>query len=292
MRDCLLKIFWAKDDIVSFFKNNGCTSSDIKSLGNYKELNRARIIDNLFHHISSKPDGGLGPFRAMLHSLINWSHFDTYYFDKLKKLNREDATRSIEHLKQLQEIRDHKIKEDRKKRELKEQEARNPQKNISELKKKHISLLQGELSAQKRGYELEKILLELSKISGLEVTKPFKVNGEQIDGAVKYDGEHYIVEAKWQDKASANEPVYQFAQKVEGKMYGRGIFVSVNGFSGHVISSLVSGKAIRTIFIDGGDIMLVLENYLSFSEMLDKKIGIAQTKGLIYVDPLTGKSKA
>lgn len=131
----------------------------------------------------------------------------------------------------------------------------------------------------------------MSKISGLEVTKPFKVNGEQIDGAVKYDGEHYIVEAKWQDKASANEPVYQFAQKVEGKMYGRGLFVSVNGFSDHVISSLVSGKAIRTIFIDGGDIMLVLENYLSFSEMLDKKIGLAQTKGLIYVDALTGKSK-
>lgn len=291
MRDCLLKIFWAKDDIVSFFSNNGCTSSDVKNLGNYKEYSRAKIIDKLFNHIASKPDCGLGPFRAMLHSLVNWSHFDTFYFDKLKKLNRDDAKRAIEHLKQLQEIRDHKIKKDRKRREIKEQEAKSPQKSISELKKKHISLLQGELSTQQRGYELEKILLELFKISGLEVTKPFKVNGEQIDGAVKFDGEHYIVEAKWQDKASANEPVYQFAQKVEGKMYGRGIFVSINGFSDHVISSIVSGKAIRTIFIDGGDIMIVLENYLSFSEMLDKKIGSAQTKGLIYVDALSGKSK-
>ncbi|MCI5125067.1 MAG: hypothetical protein D3925_11470 [Candidatus Electrothrix sp. AR5] len=223
MRDCLLKIFWAKDDIVSFFENNGCTSSDIKSLGEYKEYSRAKIIDNLFNHISSKHDCGLGPFRAMLHALVNWSHFDTFYFDKLKKLNRDDANRAIQHLKQLQEIRDHKIKEDRKRRELKEQEARNPKKTIDELKKKHISLLQGELSPQQRGYELEKILLELSKISELEVTKPFRVNGEQIDGAIKYDGEHYIVEAKWQDKSSANEPVYQFAQKVQGKMYGRGL---------------------------------------------------------------------
>ena len=136
MRDCLLKIFWAKDDIVSFFSNNGCTASDIKSLGDYKELSRAKIIDSLFHHLSSKSDLGLGPFRAMLHSLINWSHFDSYYFDKLKKLNRNDAERTIEHLKQLQEIRDHKIKEDRKRRELKEQKARNPQKTIEELKKK------------------------------------------------------------------------------------------------------------------------------------------------------------
>jgi len=43
MRDCLLKIFWAKDDIVSFFSNNGCTSSDIKILGDYKEYSRAKI---------------------------------------------------------------------------------------------------------------------------------------------------------------------------------------------------------------------------------------------------------
>lgn len=291
MRDCLLKIFWAKDDIVSFFSNNGCTSSDIKILGDYKEYSRAKIIDNLFRHLSSKPDSGLGPFRAMLHSLINWSHFDSYYFDKIKKLNRNDAQRAIEHLKQLQEIRDHKIKEDRKRRELKEQKARNPKKTLEDLKQKHLSLLQGSLSSQQRGYELERILQELSKISGLEVTKPFRVNGEQIDGAVKYDGENYIVEAKWQNKSSANEAVYQFAQKVEGKMYGRGIFVSINGFTEHVMNSLVAGKAIRTIFVDGGDIMLVLEDYLSLSEMLDKKIQAAQTKGIIYIDALSGKSK-
>ena len=151
--------------------------------------------------------------------------------------------------------------------------------------------MQGELTNQERGYELERILQELSKISSLEVTEPFRVNGEQIDGAVKYDGEHYIVEAKWQDKVSANEAVYQFAGKVEGKMYGRGLFVSINGFSGNVINSLVAGKAIRTVFIDGGDLMLVLEGFLEFSKMLDRKIKAAQTKGLIYIDALTDKPK-
>ena len=34
---------------------------------------------------------------------------------------------------------------------------------------------------------LEKILLELGRLSRLEVTEPFRVIGEQIDGAVKYD---------------------------------------------------------------------------------------------------------
>lgn len=291
MRECVLKVLWAKDDIAAFFSNNGCTTSDIAILGNYKELTRVKIVDLMFNHLASKNDEGLGQFRAMLHALINWSHFDSYYFDKLKKLNRHEAKRALDHLKQLQEIRDHKIREQRKRREQKEREAQSPEKTLEDLKAFHISLLQGSLPNNKRGYQLEKILLELSKLSALEVTEPFRVNGEQIDGAIKFDGEHYIVEAKWQDKESANEPVYQFAGKVQGKMYGRGVFVSINGFSQHVIQSLVAGKAIRTIFIDGGDLMLVLEGFLSFAQMLDKKVKAAQTKGLIYVDALTGNEK-
>lgn len=147
------------------------------------------------------------------------------------------------------------------------------------------------MSVQKRGYELEKILLELSKTSDLEVTEPFRVNGEQIDGSIKFDGEHYIIEAKWHDKESSNEPVYQFTGKVEGKIYGRGFFISINGFSSNVIESLVKGKAIRTLFIDGEDLIFVFEGFMSFSEMLDKKIKAAQTKGLIYINPQTGKEK-
>ena len=124
------------------------------------------------------------------------------------------------------------------------------------------------------------------------MTEPFKVNGEQIDGAVKYDGEHYLIEAKWQDKVASNEPVYQFVGKVEGKMYGRGLFVSINGFSDHVVTSVVAGKAIKTIFVDGEDLVLVLEGHLSFTQMLDRKVKAAQTKGLIYVHPISGSSKA
>lgn len=292
MRGCILKLIWAKKDIIAFFSNNGCTKSDISSLGDYTELNRAEIIEYMFKHLSSKTDNGLGQFRAMLHSLINWSYFDPYYFEELEKLNEEEAKREIKNLKQIQEIRDQKINESRKQRERKEKEHRNPKQSLDELKDKYFSLLQGSMSSQKRGYELEKILLELSKHSKLEITEAFRVNGEQIDGAIKFDGQHYIIEAKWHDKESANEPVYQFAGKVEGKMYGRGLFVSINGFSTNVIQSLVQGKALRTLFIDGEDIMYVFEGFMSFSEMLDKKVKAAQTKGLIYINPYTGKEKS
>jgi len=245
----------------------------------------------VFEDLSSRPDGGLGQYRSMLQLLTNWSHFDSYYFDKLKKLDRETAERNINHLKQLQEIRDAKAKEERQRREAAKAQQQSPQKTLEELRSLYLDLMQGKASKQKRGYELEKILLELAKLSGLAVTEPFRINGEQIDGTVKFEGEHYLIEAKWQDKAQSNEPLYQFAMKVEGRMYGRGVFVSVNGFSDYVVSSLIMGKANKTILVDGEDLILMLEGNLSFSQLIDAKVKAAQADGLIYIHPITGKRK-
>jgi hypothetical protein len=291
MRECVLKLLWPKDDIVSFFENNSCTKADIRSIGDHKSMHRYAIVDAMFDHLTAKSDEGLGQYRSMLQSLVDWNQFDSYYFDKLKKLDRLEAERAIAHLKQLQEIRDHKIHEQRKDRDLKQAAARAPTTTLPAVKQQFISLLQGSIVGAKRGYALEEILQQLSKISQLEVTEPFRTNGEQIDGSVKYDGEHYIIEAKWQDKAAANEAIYQFAGKIEGKMYGRGLFFSIHGFSGNVVNSLVAGKAIKTVFIDGGDLIVVLEGLIGFTEMLDRKIKAAQTKGLIYIDAITGKTK-
>ena len=291
MRNCILKVLWAKDDIVSFFRTNSCTDHDVKALGNYKDLSRAGIVDGMFNYLAGKPDEGLGQFRAILQSLTQWTHFDPYYFDDLKKLKREDAQAAITHLQQLQEIRDAKLKEARRDRERKEAAARTSRDRLKELRGKFMALLQGQIAGSERGYALEGILQSVAKLESLETTQPFRVNGEQIDGAIKYDGEHYIIEAKWQDKAASNEPVYQFAGKVEGKMYGRGIFISIQGYSDNVIKSLVTGKAIKTIFVDGADLTMVFEEMISFSSMLDRKIKAAQTQGLIYVDVLTGKAK-
>ncbi len=148
-----------------------------------------------------------------------------------------------------------------------------------------------EINNQRRGYLFEEFLKKVFLNEGIEVTEPFKIVGEQIDGSIKYDGEHYIIEAKWHDKWSASDGLYQFAAKVEGKMYGRGIFISVNGFSPDSVQALTIGKALRTILIDGGDLVLITEGIYTLKEMLDNKIKAAQTMGRIYVDAtnLNGK---
>ncbi|MOA01667.1 hypothetical protein D3C78_1210880 [compost metagenome] len=148
-----------------------------------------------------------------------------------------------------------------------------------------------ELSSQQRGYKLETLLQRLAEYEGINVSDPYKIKGEQIDGSIKFDGENYLVEAKWHDRLIASDALYHFAHKIEGKMYGRGFFISVNGFSTDSVNALVSGKSIKTILIDGGDLSFVFGGNISFNDMLDIKVRAAQTQGLIYFDAISYRSK-
>src|SRR5690242_6784191 len=44
----------------------------------------------------------------------------------------------------------------------------------------------------------------------------------------------------------------------------------------------------KTVLVDGEDLILVLERHLTFAEMIDRKVKAAQTRGLIYIHPVTG----
>lgn len=61
------------------------------------------------------------------------------------------------------------------------------------------------LAPQQKGYALERIFVDLMRISSIQVEEPFKNVGEQLDGAIKQDGAYYLIELKW------------FAEKLEPK---------------------------------------------------------------------------
>lgn len=88
-----MSLIWPRKDIVGFFEQHGCTKADVKDLVIEGEngLKRHQIIDALFRKLDARPDNGLGTLRTMLQSLLNWSHFDPYYFNKLRKLDRTTA---------------------------------------------------------------------------------------------------------------------------------------------------------------------------------------------------------
>ena len=74
-------------------------------------------------------------------------------------------------------------------------------------------------------------------------------------------------------------------------MHGRGLFISVNGFSNESIRAIVHGKHIQTMLMDGEDLSHVLEERLTLETLLDYKIRAAQTRGEVYVCALRETAK-
>jgi restriction endonuclease Mrr len=70
-------------------------------------------------------------------------------------------------------------------------------------------------------------------------------------------------------------------------MYSRGFFVSVNGYTKAALDILRRLQTKNLVLIDGEDLILVLNEFITFQDMIDRKVRAAQTRGEIYVHPVT-----
>tara|TARA_R110002124_G_scaffold76682_1_gene205355 strand:+ start:1452 stop:2360 length:909 start_codon:yes stop_codon:yes gene_type:complete len=153
----------------------------------------------------------------------------------------------------------------------------------SELLRVRDQFLEAEkLSGQKKGYEFEKVFTELMKISGIPVKEPFKITGEQIDGAIKYGGHYYLIELKWTQSKAAHLEISSLYLKVEGKLDARGIFISMNGYSSEILQSLPKGKKLTTLLLDGMHFSNVIFGKYTFQELLEHSLSQGSLKGEIY----------
>ncbi|MCP4176587.1 MAG: hypothetical protein GY756_02375 [bacterium] len=103
MQECILNIIWPKEDIIAFFKKNGCGKTDLVLIRKYSDLTREKIVHLVFRQLSKRPDEGLMPLNAMNNALLNWKIFNRHYFVDLEKLDKEDALKSISHLAEVQD---------------------------------------------------------------------------------------------------------------------------------------------------------------------------------------------
>lgn len=128
---------------------------------------------------------------------------------------------------------------------------------------------------QKKGYMLEELINMLFQLYSISLLESFRRNngGEQIDGAFKLDGWHYIVEMKWTNQLSDMSQLDSLYGKVarSGKQT-MGLFVSINGWSANVIP-LMKQQPDKSIFLmDGYDLRVVLTGEIDLIELLQKKI--------------------
>jgi hypothetical protein len=126
------------------------------------------------------------------------------------------------------------------------------------------------LPAQPRGYALEKFLNGLFALFDVDAKAPFRITGEQIDGAFTYEGE-FLLEAKWQDEKTAVADLDSFAGKVGRKLDNTlGLFLSMNGYQDSAIDVHSRGRPV-VILMDGADLSAVIDARISLPELLTRK---------------------
>jgi tetratricopeptide (TPR) repeat protein len=151
---------------------------------------------------------------------------------------------------------------------------------LAELRERYEKIKKNK--PQERGYALEKLFVDLMKISDIPVQEPFKIVGEQIDGTIKYEGHYYLIELKWVNKKASETNISNLYIKANGKLESRGLFIAMKGFSEDAIYALTKGKKLKVLILDGKHFENVIYGKYTFPGLLEFAISEASSGGDIY----------
>lgn len=139
-------------------------------------------------------------------------------------------------------------------------------------------------TSQDRGYEFEHLIYCLLSNAKLDPRSSYKRKGEQIDGSFFWQGQTFLLEAKWVRDPLPVSSIYMFKGKLDGKFHTTsGIFIAVNGFSPDVEDALRMGKSIKILLFDENDVRQLFTGEVDFLEMLRFKLRAAGDTGSVKV---------
>lgn len=147
-------------------------------------------------------------------------------------------------------------------------------KRLEALNTEFLALTTGaDVTAQERGFRLEKLFFQLLHLCEFEHTAPYRTPGhEQIDGHFRYQKFDYLVEAKWTQGFTKQPDLAIFDGKIRGKAQStRGFFISANGFDEAAVAKY-SGDSPRIVLMTGEDLALVLSGRVLFDDAMRSKV--------------------
>jgi hypothetical protein len=153
-----------------------------------------------------------------------------------------------------------------------EQPPSEPDHRLAELRAEFLELY-ALSDRQKAGLKLEPLLTRLFALFDLAPSRPFRVVGEQIDGAFNLDQNVYLVEAKWTRDQVNESALLVLRGKIEGKsQFTRGLFLSINGYSSEALAAITKGKQQTFIMMDGAHLFRVLEGHVRLDDLLRRLV--------------------
>jgi len=286
LKDAAVKVFWTKRELRALFQRCDVPTELVTS----QDWNAYKffVVDPVLETLNTSPQG-VGPLRRILAETLTYvdgNHLLRFPDGQKKK---REAERCLSHLRLLVEAHDTKVKseqEEQAKRRREAEEQKSKQifyRQLADLKGR-FTKLQAQSDRQARGYELEQILYKLFELFDLEPRGPFRIKGEQIDGAFIHDGDEFLLEAKWQQSPVGLSELRDLDGAVASNLDNTlGLFISVNGFSEDGLERYRQGNRPRIICMDGMDLTSVLEGFIDLRDLLRRKRAVAAQQGRIFI---------
>ena len=236
-----------------------------------RTLSKRQIAPLILDALEGRPDCA-GAVRRLISIAAQWSSFHLAN-DEYEARATVHKARELLGVLETMEAREAKQRELARKAEL----ARMEKERVELLRKQSELLLMmfdhlaANENAQERGYLLEDLLNRLFDAHSIPVVRSFRRNqgGEQIDGAFKLEGWHYLVECRWRKKLSSISDFDGLGGKISRS--GRqtmGLFLSVTGWSSKVVSLLKQNPYKAMIMMDGYDLRTVLAGQADLREFI------------------------
>ena len=286
LKEALTQVFWYKKDLRAFL--SACIPSATGLVAqldwtDYKRNVVSQLVDTLAAHQEKYLD-------SLLDLLLAVSEItDPAHLRKVDDGERKykDAVEALTVLrKQVEPYRKWRTEQEDSSRRQREEQARAQlQRAIREKLDELRSLLYAITTEppQQRGYSLEKLLNRLLALYDIDAKSPFRVVGEQIDGAFTFDNTEFLFEARWRSEKAAVADFDSFVGKISRKLDNTlGLFLSVNGFQDSAIETF-SQKRPHFFLMDGTDLSAVLEDRISLPELLTRKRQHAARTGEVFI---------
>lgn len=284
LKEAIVNVFWKKDDVRSLFRRCDVPSSLIA--GQDWHAYKYHIVSPVLDELNTTPEG-LGPMRRLLQETLAYTSGDHLLWTSDGEKRKKEAERSLDYLRLL--VQDHdaarKTEEDERQARLRaiEESKRGAafEQKLARIKSRFLAYYQ-DPDVQKRGYGLEQILYDLFLLFELSPRGPFRRVGEQIDGAFVHDGDHFLLEAKWQTEQVNLADLRDLDGAVGSSLDNTlGLFISLNGFSQQALQAYPQGNRPRLICMEGSDLIAVLDGRIDLADLIRRKKDIAVEKRII-----------
>lgn len=288
LEEALTVIYWYKNDLKKFLYRIIDEHKEILAVINWDDSKR-NIVAKVIYMLERNEERTFPILLRLLCAVsdfVDFSHLQRLENGKEKAKQAKEAVDALRmHVLGFQNLQKE-LEEARERREKnqKHQDELNRAKQTLVKLKEEFYRWSIDSDRQSSGYALETILYQLFELYDLDPKGSFKTIGEQIDGAFSFNHEEYLLEVKWRNKQTPLSDLDSFSGKIGRKFENTlGLFISISGFSNDAIIQFRNNSDKRVLLMDGMDLIAVLEERISITELLTRKRREASQTGNIYL---------